>query len=78
MSKVTFFFTKHYIWVSDQLKKSYRYIVIEWPLRGVVLSRFSSKLANLLKLLKITAKSFTNACDGVQFCKVSCFSFVKY
>ena len=73
MSRVTLSFTKRYIWVSDRLKKNYRYIVIEWSLRGVVLGRCSSKLANLLKLLKITAKFFTNICDGVQFCKVSCF-----
>ena len=73
MSRVTLLFTKRYIWVSDRLKKSYHYIVNEWSLRGVVLSRCSSKLANLLKLLKITVKSFTNICDGVQFCKVSCF-----
>ena len=55
------------------VKKSYRYIVIEWSLSGVVLGRCSSKLANLLKLLKITEKSFTNTCDGVRFSKVSCF-----
>ena len=55
------------------VKESQRYIIIEWSLRGVVLGRCSSKLANLLKLLKITEKSFTNTCDGVQFCKVSCF-----
>ena len=58
MGRVTSFFTKRYIWVSG---------------RGVVLGTCSSKLANFLKLLKITAKSFTNTCDGVQFCKVSCF-----
>ena len=73
MSRVTSFFTKRYIWVSDRLKKSYRYIVIERSLRGAVLGRCSSRLANLLKLLKITAKSFTNICDVVQFCKFSCF-----
>ena len=73
MSRVISFFTKRYIWVSDRLKKSYRYIIIEWSLRGVFLGRCSSKLANFLKLLKITAKFFTNTCDAVQFCKVSCF-----
>ena len=73
MSRVISFFTKRYIWVSDRLKKSYRYIIIEWSLRGVFLGRCSSKLANFLKLLKIAAKFFTNTCDAVQFCKVSCF-----
>ena len=73
MSRVISFFTKRYIWVSDRLKKSYRYIIIEWSLRGAFLGRCSSKLANFLKLLKITAKFFTNTCEAVQFCKVSCF-----
>ena len=74
MSRVTSFFTKRYIWVSGRLKKSLSDIIIEWSLRGLVLGRCSSKLANFLKLLKITAKSFTNTCEGVQFCKVSCFA----
>ena len=60
MSRVTSFLTK-------------RYIIIEWSLIIVVFGRCSSKLANFMKLLKITAKSFTSTYDGVQFSKVSCF-----